>query len=86
MTDEEFLKLASACGARRWTIDSYVPTVEFEEDTSLTPCREVERRTLERAALYFADQMDGSDVKDKQLNKFLWAVAQQLRAMIKEKE
>ena len=86
--DEEFLKLAQDMGG---DIEPGVVLrdenfVSFSEDNFLTYSREIERRTLEQAAVHFANQMDGSDSRDDRINEVLWAVVRELRAMIKEKK
>jgi hypothetical protein len=90
MKNEDYLELARECGAHEVSgFGQYVAMIGeycFTQTELLAYTREIERRVLEKAAFHFIDQMDGSDVKDDQLNKFLWNVSQQLRAMIKEKE
>lgn len=77
MTDEEFLKLARECGL--WP-------AQTKKSNLLTYTREVERRTLERAAekceaFDFNERIDVS--APKTIPKYC---AASIRAMIKEKE
>ena len=81
MHDEEFLELA-----RKHCKSVLDETALFRKRELIAYSREIERRTLEQAAVHFANQMDGSDSRDDQINEVLWAVVRELRAMIKEKK
>lgn len=73
MTDEEFLKLARECGASMGC-----KTALFWRHELLTLCREIERKTLERAAEEI-EPFDAEPISFK-------SAAGLVRAMIKEKE
>ena len=74
-TDEEFLKLARECGAEVMEAKTFNPVYGLFDNELITLCREIERRTLEKAAEKCAE-IDGGE------NEFSRAI----RAMIKEKE
>ncbi len=74
-TDEEFLKLALECGA---SLEGDGFPVNFAHERFLTFCREIERRTFEKAA----DVCDG----EASIEGIAQKCAIAIRAMIKEKE